>query len=167
MWRISEVRSVIESVMSYDKHTEQTIQLGQGSASWITAYQGAVGTTSGTMHGIQVTAVSGTQLTISYAGPLTVGQVIFRAGDIIQPNGHRYPYVVTQDVLATATSGTATVNLHRGFLPQTGYSVVGASMIVGVACSWQVKVSNLPSYKYLPGQFVEFTGDFELIESIL
>lgn len=166
MWRISDVRSVIEDVMSSDKHTEVTIQLGQGSANWISAYQGQVGTTSGVLNGITVSAVTGTQISLAYTG-LTAGQVIVRAGDIIQPTGHRYPYVATSDVTATGATGTAVINMNRGFLPQTGYSVVGATVRVGTACSWQVKVSNLPSYKYLPGQFVEFTGDFELIESIL
>lgn len=166
VWTIASARPVIESVMSYDKHTEQTIYMGQGGASWITAYQGAVGTTGGALNGITCSSATGTSLTIAYTG-LTNGQVILKTGDIIQPNGHRYPYVVTADVTATGASGTATVSLHRGYLPQTSYTLSGQTLLVGTACSWRVKTSTLPTYKYLPGQLVEFTGEFELIESIL
>lgn len=166
VWTISTARSVIESVMTADKHTEQTVYLGQGGASWTTAYQGAVGTTGGALNGISCTSATGTTLTIAYTG-LSNGTVIFRVGDIIQPNGHRYPYVVTSEVTATGATGSATVNLNRGYLPQTGYTLSGSSLLVGTACSWRVKTSTLPTYKFIPGQLVEFTGEFELIESIL
>lgn len=166
LWRIAEARPVIEAVMTADKHTEQTVYMGQGGASWTTAYQGAVGTTSGALNGITCSSATGTTLTIAYTG-LSNGTVILKVGDIIQPSGHRYPYVVTSQVTATGASGSATVNLHRGYLPQTSYTLSGATLLVGTACSWRVKTSTLPTYKFISGQFVEFTGEFELIESIL
>lgn len=166
IWRITEVRDVIENIMTFDKHTEQTISIGSGGASWITAYQGSVTISTGALVGITCASATGTTLVINYTG-LSNGTVILKPGDIIQPNGHRYPYVVTNTVTATGASGTANVTLHRGFIPQTSYTINGASLLVGAACSWRVKVSNLPAYRYLPGQLVEFTDDFELIESII
>lgn len=166
VWTISTARSVIESIMTNDKHTEQTVYMGQGGASWTTAYQGAVAKTANVLTGITCSSATGTTLTIAYTG-LSNGTAIVRAGDIIQPTGHRYPYVVTADVLATGASGTANITLNRGYLPQSGYTLSGATLTVGVGCSWRVKVSTLPTYKFIPGQLVEFTGEFELIESIL
>lgn len=166
IWAITEGRAIIEAIMNYDKHTEQTIKLGQGSAAWITAYQGAVTATAGVLNGITCASATGTSLVINYTG-LTTGQSIVKAGDIIQPTGHRYPYVVTADVNATGATGTATITLNRGYLPQTGYTLAGATLTVGVDCSWRVKVSKLPTYRYLPGQLVEFTEGFELIESVI
>lgn len=166
IWSISEGRAIIEAVMNYDKHSEQTVKLGQGSASWVTAYQGSVGTTAGVLNGITVASATGTSMIINYSG-LSNGQNIVRAGDIIQPVGHRYPYVVQTDVNATGATGTATITLNRGYLPQTGYTLAGVALTVGVDCSWIVKVSKLPTYRYLPGQLVEFTEEFELIESVI
>ncbi len=165
IWRIAEARGVIEAIMTNDKHTEQQVSLGQ-SASWITAYQGSMSISSGALVGVTCASSSGNTIVINYTGSFN-GQVILQPGDIIQPAGHRYPYVVTGAVVATGATGTATVNLHRGFLPQTGYSINNVNLLVGSACLWRVKVSNLPAYRYLPGQLVEFTDDFELIESII
>lgn len=166
VWPISIARGVVESIMTADKHTEQTIYLGQNAQSWISAYQGQVGQTSGLLNGVTVNSATGTTMSINYSG-VSNGTVILRAGDIIQPVDHRYPYVVTADVIATGASGTTSVGLHRGFLPQDSYNVNGKLLKVGTACSWRIKASKLPTYKYLPGQLVEFTDDFELIESIL
>ncbi len=164
VWRIADVRGVIENIMTYDKHTEQTVYIG-ATASWLTAYQGAVTVSTGALVGITCTSASGTTLNISYTG-LSNGTIILKPGDIIQPNGHRYPYVVTNTVTATGATGSAAVTLHRGFLPQTSYTLNGSTLLVGSACGFRVKVSNLPTYRFLPGQLVEFTGDFELIESV-
>jgi hypothetical protein len=166
IWRITDVRGVIEAVMTADKHTEQQVSLGQGGANWITAYQGSLSVSSGALVGVTCASATGTAIVINYTG-LSDGLVILKPGDIIQPAGHRYPYVVTNFVTATGASGTATINLHRGFIPQTAYSVTGLNLLVGAACIWRVKVSSLPSYRYVSGQLVEFTDDFELIESII
>jgi hypothetical protein len=164
--RITEARSVLEALMTADRYTEQTIQIGQGGSSWVTSYQGGVGTTGGVLNGITCTSTSGTSLVIAYTG-LSNGTVIFKAGDVIQPTDHRYPYVVTADVTATGATGSATAVLNRGFLPQTDYTIAGKTIQVGTACSWRVKVSKLPTYRYISGQLVEFTSDIEFIESVI
>jgi hypothetical protein len=166
IWRIGDVRSVIEAIMTADKHTEQQVSLGLGGANWITSYQGSVTISAGALVGVTCASATGTNIVINYTG-LSNGLVILKPGDIIQPSGHRYPYVVTNTVTATGATGTATINLHRGFIPQTSYSVNGANLLVGSACIWRVKVSSLPTYRYVSGQLVEFTDDFELIESII
>lgn len=165
VWRIADARGVIEAIMTYDKHTEQQVSLGL-TAGWITAYQGSMTISSGALVGVTCASATGNNIVINYTGSFN-GQVILQPGDIIQPAGHRYPYVVTSAVVATGAAGTATINLHRGYIPQTAYSVTGVNLLVGSACLWRVKVSSLPTYRYLPGQLVEFTDNFELIESII
>jgi hypothetical protein len=175
IWRIADARPVIESIMTNDKHTEQTVYLGQGGASWITAYQGGL-TNSQLTTGltVQTASTSGTNMRLVLNAELIAldpGTVFFRAGDIIQPVGHRYPYVITTQRSRSdcVTDGGITyldVQLNRGVLPQTGYSISGATIVAGTACSWRIKVGSLPTYRFVSGQFVEFTGDFELIESI-
>lgn len=167
IWRVSDVRSVIEDIMTQDKHTEQSINLGQGGASWTIQYLGNAPKTGNQLNTITFSSITGTTAVIGNLTGLTNGTYIFRKGDIIQPVGHRYPYVVTQDVVFTTGDTTKTFTVHRGYIPQTSYTLAGAGVLVGPGVSWRVKVSNLPTYKYVPGQLVEFTGAFELVESIL
>jgi hypothetical protein len=164
VWRIADARPVIESIMAADRYTEQTVYLGT-TAQWLTAYQGTATVSAGAIVGVTCTSATGTTLNISYTG-LSNGVVILKAGDIIQPADHRYPYSVVNTITATGATGTAAVTLHRGFLPQTGYNVANQALLVGAACGFKVKVNSLPAYRFLPSQLVEFTGEFELIESI-
>lgn len=172
--RIAEARPVIESLMNYDRHTDQIIQLGATSGStWLVEYQGDL-SDSDVSTGLTVNSAStGTNLRLdlnSTIQALPQGTVIFEPGDIIQPLGHRYPYVVQNQV----TRGTTTfinVTLNRGLLPTSGLAFPsgfnGATILVGTDCSWTVKVSKLPTYRFISAQLVEFTGDFEIIESVI
>lgn len=167
IWRIADARGVIEDIMTFDKHTEQTVNLGQGGAAWTIQYQGSVARTGNQLNNITFSSITGTTAVIGNLTGLTNGQVIFKKGDIVQPVGHRYPYVVTQDVVFNTGNTTKTFTLHRGYIPQTNYTMVGAGVLVGTGVSWRVKVSSLPSYRYVSGQLVEFTGEFELVESVI
>ena len=168
IWRIADARGLIESVMTKDKHTEHEIYIGQNGASWLTAYQGDL-----TMNQVTNLSVdgssSGTNLVVNLTAEvqaLASTTVLFEPGDIVKPYQHRYPYYVTDQVLRGA--GTqVNIPLNRGIIPQTSYTLGGKTLQVGQYCSFFVKVGSLPTYRFLPGQFVEFTGSFELIESII
>jgi hypothetical protein len=57
------------------------------------------------------------------------------------------------------------VTVHRGKL-ETFSS--GTAIYVGRrAAVFNVIVSKLPQIRFLPGQLVEFTSDFEMVEAIL
>lgn len=167
IWRISEARGVIEDIMTADKHTEQTVNLGQGGAAWCINYLGDAPRTGNQLNTITISSITGTMVVIGNLSGLTDGQYIFRKGDIMQPVGHRYPYVVVEDVQFATGDTTKTFTVHRGYIPQTSYTMVGANILVGSGVSWRVKVSSLPAYRYVSGQLVEFTGEFELVESII
>jgi hypothetical protein len=166
---------VFEPIFNADRFATQVIDLtdhnsGTGAITaagmaWLTAYQGGLDSAGdGTLDSYTATSMTGTSLTLTKSGSPTVGTYIFKAGDYLRISGGSYPYIVTADVQVSA-SATAVVTTHRGKL-QTFSS--GTAVFVGQrAAVFNVVVTKLPQIRYLPGQFVEFTSDFELIEEIL
>jgi len=154
-------RGSIEQIMTGDRFTDSTIKLGNNpGAAWTVEYMGDCARSSNMLTGITIASFTGTTITLN--GNSGSGY-IFRAGDVIQPAGHRYPYVVTADV----PFGSTQVIVNRGLLPDTAFPGYSGPIIVGTGCSWHVKVSKLPSMKLIPGKFIQFTGNFELVESVL
>jgi hypothetical protein len=166
---------VFEPIFTADRYATQVIDLtdhnsGTGAItaagmSWLTAYQGGLDSAGdGTLDSYTATSMTGTSLTLTKSGSPTVGTYIFKAGDYLRISGGSYPYIVTADVQVSG-SATAVVTTHRGKL-ETFSS--GTAVFVGQrAAVFNVVVTKLPQIRYLPGQFVEFTSDFELIEEIL
>lgn len=159
-------REFIALLEAKDRWGEHEINLGNNAGlSWITAYSGDL--TSGQLADITISAVGVKTLTISLGSTvqsLGSSTVIFRAGDIIQPNNSRYPYKVE----ATVTRGTGTtrsVTLHRGVIADQ--TLTGQTLRVGNACTWKVIVTDLPTYTLAPGRLIEWSGDFNCVEKIL
>jgi hypothetical protein len=175
IWTASEYRSVFEPIFTADRYATQVIDLTDHNTStgaitatgmsWLTAYQGGLDSAGdGTLDSYTATSMTGTSLTLTKSGSPTVGTYIFKAGDYLRISGGSYPYIVSTDVQVSG-SATAVVTTHRGKL-QTFSS--GTAVFVGQrAAVFNVVVTKLPQIKYLPGQFVEFTSDFELVEEIL
>jgi hypothetical protein len=92
--------------------------------------------------------------------------VLFRQGDVIQPNNSRYPYTVKSTVLRGSGS-TATVTTHRNIITSEDITLVGQTLRVGSACTWRVVVTGLPQYQFVQRNQIQFTGDFELIEKVI
>ena len=175
IWSASEYRSVFEPIFTADRYATQVIELTDHNTStgaitasgmsWLTAYQGGLDSAGdGTLDSYTATSMTGTSLTLTKSGSPTVGTYIVKAGDYLRISGGSYPYIVTSDVQVSG-SATAVVTTHRGKL-ETFSS--GTAVFVGQrAAVFNVVVTKLPQIKYLPGQFVEFTSDFELVEDIL
>lgn len=104
------------------------------------------GTNTGSFGGSTfISAISGTTITIQSTNPNTAGAITF-------------------DGSATEVA----IPVHRGFIPQTGFTYSGCNISVGHrAARFNMLVTKLPTIRYLPGKYVEFGGDFELIEEIL
>jgi hypothetical protein len=163
VWLHSNYRSIFEPIINGDKYVEHTIKLGQGGQAWVTEYMGNAPTTNGVLDTLTVTSASGTSMVVNTTG-MTNGVVIVKAGDIIQPVGHRYPYVATSTV--TVSGNSATITLHRGFIP-TATSISGVALRVGTDCEFTVQVTKMPTTKFTSGKLVEFTTNFDLIEVVL
>lgn len=72
---------------------------------------------------------------------------------------------ITFDGTGPTSSPSMAVPIHRGYLDTISSPT---QVRVGPRAAWfRVVVTQLPQMRFLPGQYVEFTGDFELIEVIL
>jgi hypothetical protein len=175
IWRYDDYRQIFEPLFVNDRYASQTFSLTDHNTSsgvitntgseWLTEYQGDLDSAGdGTLDSYTATSMTGNTLTITKSGSPTVGAYIFKAGDYLRISGGRYPYIVSSDVQVSA-SATAAVTVNRGKL-ETFSS--GTSIFVGHRAErFTVMVSKLPQIRFLPGKFVEFTGDFELVEEIL
>jgi hypothetical protein len=74
---------------------------------------------------------------------------------------------VISDVAGVASGSTMTVSLNRAFIAQAGFTLASKTLVVGPGCTFNMIVSTLPAMRLLPGQLVEFTGDFELVEQVI
>jgi len=186
-----DYRSVVEAIFSSDRHTEHLIYFGQATYGnsgqvWMNPYQGSL-TFSGSggyslamLDYIYITATSGNTITIdvSNAG-IPAGTTIFKAGDYIQPSGtgsdslpYRYPYTVAADVVKSAGQTTKVITINRNFIAQTNYNPVSSTtsqnrLTAGSNCHWNVLVTKLPSVKYVPHRSIQFTGNFDCVESVI
>jgi hypothetical protein len=124
--------------------------------------------TSHILNNITITSFSGTSMVIGFnTSNVANNTYVFRAGDVIQPTGHRYPYVVTSDVQKLSGNTSLTVTVNRGAIAETGYTFAGKTITVGTGICWYVKVSKLPGTRLVAGKFVEFTDSFEFLESVI
>jgi hypothetical protein len=175
IWKYDEYRSIFEPIFTADRYTTHNFAIADYSTStgvlsatnmeWLVAYQGDLDTTpnNDVLDNYTATSKSGTSLTITKSGSPTIGAYIVKAGDYIRFQGFTYPYIVSSDVQVSA-SATATITVHRGILDSFS---AGTSIFVGYrGARFNAKVTKLPQIRFLPGKFVEFTGDFELIEDI-
>jgi len=160
------VRPAVESVSSTDRYNEVTISFSQTGQEWMFKYQGVL-TASQISNNVTITGANLKTITASLSGTATSlasNSVLFYAGDIIQPlqNSHRYPYVVTSNVVKGATN-TISIPIHRNIIG----TITGGGIRVGPDCEFKIIVTRSPSYQLIPGKLVQFTGDFELLENVL
>jgi hypothetical protein len=91
--------------------------------------------------------------------------VVFAKGDFVQVEDKYYPFTVTSPVLRGSDS-SITVPVHRpNFISS---SVVGANILVGASCQFNMICVNMPTYTVSPGGnggIITFDDDFQLYES--
>lgn len=90
---------------------------------------------------------SATQITIVSSSANTAGSITFN-GDGKTTANHK-----------------VVIPLNRGYLG-AGQSANSNLLVGGGAARFRVKVSKLPTYKFIDKDYIQFTGDFELIEDI-
>jgi len=163
-WSIA--RPALEGILAKDRYEEATISFSVSGQAWMFGYQGAL-TASELANNVAITGVSNRTITATISGTVlskASTDLIFASGDIIQPlqNTHRYPYVVTDNVTRGSVS-TISIPIHRDVIG----SVTGGGFRAGASCEFKVIVTSLPSYTYMPGQLIQFTGDFQLLENVI
>tara|TARA_R110000868_G_scaffold69724_2_gene204906 strand:- start:134 stop:781 length:648 start_codon:yes stop_codon:yes gene_type:complete len=158
-------RAFIEVIDFNDRVNEYTISLNDNSGmNYITAYQGQM--TQIQLNDLTISTSTTSTLVLTTLPAISSSTVMFRAGDLIQPENSRYPYSVTTTVLR-GSSSTVSVPLHRSIIASEGVNLMTQGVKVGNSATWQVIVTGLPTYALIPMRQVQYTGDFELIEKII
>jgi len=151
----TELRQSIEAWEAKDRVNTDTIQLNSANHSWISKYQGNLGSTSG----ITVSFSSGNTVSITAgATGLTAGQYKFRAGDLIQLGSSGAVYSVAADVAHNST----TITTHRPIREAAG----SYSLIVGPAVTWTVYCVEFPNWTLFARDQVSWSGDFVFVEAL-
>ena len=146
-FRYSEARSLMEDLDTLDTTTPQLVTFGDLTAlNWIFAYQGQM--SSPQISALTVETYVGETLTLTGLPTVASGTYLFKKNDLIQISGHTYPFTSTTDVLRGAGS-TVTVTTSRPNIIST--SVVGAGIIVGPTCQFNMFCPNMPVYKLIVG----------------
>lgn len=158
-------RGVIEVIDLNDRVNEYTISLNANSGmNYITAYQGSL--TQAQLNALTISTSTTATLVLTTLPSVSSSTVMFKAGDLIQPENSRYPYSVTETVLRGSNT-TTSVTLHRPIITSENINLVGQGVAVGNSATWRVIVTGLPTYALIPMKQVQYTGDFELVEKII
>ena len=160
-------RYVLESIDYNDRVIKSTINIGSSNTglAYLTQYKGDLNSTA--INSITVANANVLTLTLDVSNTgVGSGTVLFQPGDYLQLGGaYKYPYTVTSQVTRGGSS-TVNVPINRPFIEQSGYTTVGANIVVGSAVTWNVLVTRRPSYTVVPYDRIAWNGEFELIEVI-
>lgn len=168
--KYSTNRGVLEELDRLDRTVEESIDIGATNTglSYITSYQGDVDGGSLSMVGS-----SGANLYVNASSATaTSGNVLFKKGDYIQPQGntstYRYPYQVTSDVNGIGVGqSNVTVPVHRPVISQDGVALTSGGVDYGSDVTFTVKMMKKPLYSVVPHDLVAWDSEFQLIEVIL
>nr|DAU83274.1 MAG TPA: hypothetical protein [Caudoviricetes sp.] len=164
--RWTESRDLIEEIDRLDRVFLEVVDIGNTNPNlaYITNYQGTL--TGSELSSITVSSASALTITLNVSSFTGASKVVFEPGDFIQLSGnYKYPYTVTSRVLRGSGS-TVEVPINRPFIDQTGYTEAGAGILVGKNVTWQMVMTKKPSYRVVPGGYLEWTDNFELVEVI-
>jgi hypothetical protein len=168
-------RNLLEALDTIDRYTPQNITFSNNAClSWIFRYQGAM--TSGQINNITVKVTGGfigNQLILENLPSVSSTTVLFEPNDLIQIGSYTYPFTSTTQVLrGSGSSVTVTTNRPNIISGAVG----GANITVGNGCTFNMFCPNMPTYKLIPGGYIqsngttlnnaliEFNDDFELYE---
>lgn len=146
-----DARPYIEAINALNQYTSATINFDRDSVNYIFGYQG---NSSNITNWVATATQGGTSITLTTSS----GTQKLKVGDLIQLGTSGKVYTVTQDV----NTGNI-VQLNRPIYETSG----SYSLVVGRACNFKIKCTQLPDYKISPLGIVEWTGPFIFTEDIL
>jgi hypothetical protein len=164
--KYADYRDLTEEIDRLDRVFIEVVNIGNTNPgiNYITNYQGTL--TVAELSTITVASANALTITLNVNSFTGSSKVVFEPGDFIQLAGnYKYPYTVTSRVLRGSGS-TVAVPINRPFIDQAGYTEVGAGILVGKNVTWQMVMTKKPSYRVIPGGYLEWTDNFELAEVI-
>lgn len=169
-----QARAFMEAVDTLDTTTPETISFANSPGlSWMWRYQGQMTPTQ--RAGLRVSTFVGDVMTLTGLPGMSSGSYMFKPNDLIQIQGHPFPFTVTANVLRGSSSLVSFV-VHRPNI-LTG-SVVNLPITIGNACQWRMFCPNMPTYKLIVGgsslsygelisnAYIEWSDDFLLYEFV-
>lgn len=155
-------RGYIESIDTNAMLESQTINLAKSGYEWLTAYRGnATSTATMTWKYTATQAASNTFKFELGNMPGSVGSLLFRAGDLIQPTGSKYVYS-TVSATTKGSAQTQLIEVHRSILDTPSDTAV--TIKVGPEVTWTVICTKMPTWTFVEKELIEFNGDFEFQE---
>ncbi len=143
---------------------------GTQKLDYITKYQGGITNSSYGINGLTLNGFSGSTLYIDATNISAGSGTMFKVGDFLQPHGntqtYKYPYQVTTEV-AYSTSSNVHVQVNRPIIDQPGVSLTSGGLRLGREVYFNLTCLQNPTYSVVPYDLIEFTGDFELMETII
>ena len=167
-------RDLLEEIDRIDRYQAQTVTFGNNPClSWIFRYQGSLNTVQ--INTMTVQSFVGNQLVLTNLPGISSSRVIFEPNDLIQIGNNPYPFTSTTQVLR-GSSNIITITTNRPNILSN--NVDGDGITVGNACQFRMFCPNMPTYKLIPGGYVqnngttlnnayiEFSDDFNLYEYV-
>jgi hypothetical protein len=159
-------RDLIEALDTLDRRSSETVSFsGNTGLSWLCAYQGDMSLAQ--RNALTVSSFSGNQLVLgnlpAVDNNFVSSKVMFKAGDFLQITGQPYPFTVVNTV-TRGTDSTITLTTHRPNMITT--SVVGSTLKTGNDVQFKVFCPNMPVYTIIPGRYIQFNENFQLIEDV-
>ncbi len=155
----ADARELMETIDYYDRVNYQDVTFGD-RLGWMFAYRGDISTNQ--LNTMTVTSFVGNTLTLNVSGVnVSAGSNIFKKNDIFTFGTTPYPFTVVNDVVRGSQS-TVTVTTHRPNF--TTVSLVGSTLTVGPSVKFRMIARSMPTYRVIPGRYVEITGPLELYE---
>jgi hypothetical protein len=147
------IRQYIETLDQLDRLSPANINFNNAAIDYIFGYQGSQSSTSG-----WTATVTQGSANIVVSGSAPTAPYRFKAGDLIQI-GSGHVYTSTGNV----ANSSGNVILNRPVLETSG----SHSITVGRACTFNVICTDMPDYKITPLGFVEWSGPFTFVETLV
>lgn len=148
-------RSQLAAIENLDRTTTATIKLNNaGYTDWFTSYRGVVTPLTGWTADV---GSSTTIINVDTGTTPTSGDIVLKAGDLVQLGASGNTYTVVEDMVHPVTTAT----LHRPIV-ETG----GVGLTVGPECSFDVVCVQFPSWNIFARNQLKWNGSFVFYEVV-
>ena len=169
--KYSENRALLTELDVLDVTVSSNVDIGATNQAmdYVTAYKGGITEPSVGINGLTLNGFSGSELYIDASGISAGSGTMLKVGDFIQPMGntgtYSYPYQVTTEVAYGAGSNVI-VKVNRPIIPKTSVALTSGGIRLGREVRFHLTCVGNPTYSVVPHDLIQFTGDFELLETI-
>jgi len=169
--RYSENRALLSELDGIDVTVASNVSLSNfnNNLQYVTEITGGIDS-PGIGGGITLNGYSGNVLYANLTQATSNdGQTFFKKGDFIQPLGntstYKYPYQITSDVTDYAGPNVS-IYVNRPIIAQEGVALNTGGFRLGYNVFFNLTAVVNPTYSVVPHDLIEFSGDFELMETI-